>query len=75
MIPGHGWGCFVCHLPTDGAVAVLCNACVVRMEAGADVIHYACRGYPGTDGRAPIEEFTQPFEHDQALHEADEARQ
>ena len=31
--PGTGWGCFVCGLPLDGAVAVLCERCV---EAEAD---------------------------------------
>jgi hypothetical protein len=27
--PGFkGWGCAVCHLPTRGAIAVICQACV-----------------------------------------------
>jgi NMD protein affecting ribosome stability and mRNA decay len=28
--PGRGWGCVVCGVPSDGAVAVLCDACVER---------------------------------------------
>lgn len=68
MIPGHGWGCFVCHLPSDGATAVLCDDCYERMERGEeDVIRFACRGYPGTEGRAPISEFTEPFDHDRSI--------
>jgi hypothetical protein len=34
------------------------------MERGEDVIRFACRGYPDTEGRAPIGKFTEPFEHD-----------
>jgi hypothetical protein len=64
-VPGHGWGCVVCHLPPDGAVAVLCGACLDRAARGVeDVLRFACRGYPDTDGRAPIGEFTEPFTHD-----------
>lgn len=25
--PGRGWGCVVCGLPADGAMAAVCNAC------------------------------------------------
>ena len=32
-IPGRGWGCVVCGLPPDGAVAVLCDACVECLPA------------------------------------------
>ncbi|HTI78908.1 MAG TPA: hypothetical protein VL614_00505 [Acetobacteraceae bacterium] len=63
-VPGHGWGCVVCHLPFDGTSAVLCDECTARMERGEDVIRFACRGYPDTEGRAPIGKFTEPFEHD-----------
>ena len=63
-VPGHGWGCFVCNLPPDGASAVLCDDCTERMERGEDVIRFACRGYPGSDGRAPVGKFTEPFDHD-----------
>jgi hypothetical protein len=66
-VPGHGWGCFACHLPPDGAVAVLCDGCTERMERGVDVLRFACRGFPGSEGRAPIGEFTEPFEHDMTV--------
>jgi hypothetical protein len=28
-VAGAGWGCLVCELPHDGAVAVLCDACLL----------------------------------------------
>jgi hypothetical protein len=68
-MPGHGWGCVVCHLPSDGASAVLCIGCTTLAEQrGIDaVLRFACRGYPGTDGRAPIEKFQEPFTHDEGV--------
>jgi hypothetical protein len=68
-VPGHGWGCVICHLPSDGAVAVLCDGCALQVEQhGIDaVLRYACRGYPATDGRAAIEKFQEPFAHDESV--------
>lgn len=66
-VPGRGWGCVVCHLPFDGASAVLCDTCAVRLEQGEAPIRFACRGWPGQDGRAPIGKFTEPFEHDMSI--------
>ena len=34
-VPGKGWGCLVCRLPSDGAVAVVCDAC---LESGAPIV-------------------------------------
>lgn len=63
--PGKGWGCFVCGLPQDGAVAVLCDDC---LEWGAK-IRFVCIGYPASDGRMPIEELPdEPFEHNLTYH-------
>lgn len=70
QVPGHGWGCVVCGLHPDGASAVLCDDCIVRYLGGDDVIRFACRGWPGTDGRAPIGEFTEPFDHDRTVDHA-----
>jgi hypothetical protein len=68
-VPGHGWGCVVCHLPSDGASAVLCDSCATLAEQrGIEaVLRFACRGYPGTDGRADIAKFTEPFAHDESI--------
>jgi hypothetical protein len=71
-VPGHGWGCFVCGLPPDGAYAVLCDPCVDTWQ-GDGALRFACRGYPAQDGRIPISELSsEPFEHNEARHRADE---
>lgn len=69
-IPGHGWGCLVCDLPADGAMAVLCDRCFDRAEEeGLEaVLRFACRGYPATDGRVPIGELQGIHEHDLSQH-------
>jgi len=67
QVPGHGWGCFVRGLPPDGASAVLCDHCVERWQQGT-ALRFACRGYPGQDGRVPIIELTEPHEHDLKGH-------
>lgn len=74
-IPGRGWGCFVCDLPRNGAVAVLCDACTDQWQASTEALprlRFACRGYPASDGRAPIGAITGTFHHDpRKHHEAD----
>jgi len=61
---GRGWGCIVCGLPADGALYVCCDECFEKKANPK----YACKGYPAKDGRLPIEELTEPFEHDEKLH-------
>lgn len=61
-IPGRGWGCFQCGLPQNGAVAVVCDGCLEKD------LRYACRGYPGQDGRVPIDQLQGDFRHDLARH-------
>jgi hypothetical protein len=36
-VPGHGWGCVVCGLPPDGAVAVLCDPCFEQYHRDASL--------------------------------------
>jgi hypothetical protein len=67
VIPGHGWGCFVCGLPMDGASAVVCDVCAAGLESGTQELRFACSGFPGTDGRVPIETLTVPHEHDSTV--------
>lgn len=64
LVAGHGWGCVACGLPMNGASAVLCEACVDDWQHDAAPLRFACRGYPATDGRVPIEELTEPHVHD-----------
>jgi hypothetical protein len=67
LVPGHGWGCVTCGLSPEGAFAVLCEECTEDWQAGAQ-IRFACRGYLATDGRVPIEQLTEPHEHDLDQH-------
>lgn len=63
-IPGRGWGCSACGLSLDGAVAVVCDAC---LEAQAP-LRWACRGYPAHDGRIPIDQLVGTHHHDPSHH-------
>jgi hypothetical protein len=67
--PGRGWGCVVCGLPFDGAVAVLCDECADKAEKGKkNIFKYACKGYPATDGRVPFESLKGDHDHDMSKH-------
>ena len=74
-ISGRGWGCILCGLPANGAIAVVCGDCCQRRDSGqlavAKDLRWACRGYPATDGRVPVEELTGTHEHDLVRHESD----
>jgi hypothetical protein len=71
-VPGHGWGCVVCHLPNDGAVAVLCDDCHELYRRRPEYLLDACRGHPATEGRIAIEDLPPgPFAHDLTKHAAD----
>ncbi len=67
QVPGHGWGCVVCGLPPDGAVAVLCDPCFDRLNAGEATLKFVCRGYPATEGRIPFPELTVPHDHNMEI--------
>lgn len=68
-VPGHGWACFACGLPPDGASAVLCRVCTEIYETDPERLQLACRGYPASDGRIPIAELPpERFDHDEAKH-------
>ena len=63
-IHGRGWGCVVCGLPSDGASYVCCDECLEKKAEPK----WACRGYPGIDGRVPIDELEGVHEHDMSRH-------
>lgn len=65
---GKGWGCVVCDLPPDGAVAVLCDKCLEKMQRGAGQIVYACVGYAGENQRVRVDALTEAFDHDMSKH-------
>jgi len=62
--PGHGWGCILCGLPSDGAVAVLCDECVAAKKP----VRFVCEGYAAGNLRVPIEGLEE-FDHDPQKHE------
>src|SRR5687767_7678986 len=63
-VPGYGWGCFVCGLSTDGAVAVICDEC---LESNVE-IRFAVDGKLDDKKRIPIGELTVPHNHDMSRH-------
>lgn len=67
-LEGRGWGCVVCGLPNDGALAVLCDVCV---EAGA-APRVACAGWVRDPARIAVAELTTPHAHDRAKHPPDD---
>lgn len=65
--PGKGWGCVVCGLPADGAIVVLCDACVERP------VQSVCDGYPKDGKRVSVASLPDDvFDHDAAKHAADD---
>ncbi len=66
-IPGHGWGCVACNLAMDGAQAVACESCAASPAFPA-TLRFACRGFPGSEGRVPVSDLTGAHAHDLAAH-------
>jgi hypothetical protein len=64
-VDGTGWGCFVCGLESNGAVAVVCDACL----GSARLVTLACHGYATSGERARRADLREPWEHDRARHE------
>ena len=63
------WGCFGCGLPIEGAVAVVCDACIEKH--GLDNIDGHIKFLmDGREGRIPVPpvEKRVPHEHDLSLH-------
>jgi hypothetical protein len=65
--PGFiGWGCFQCGLPSQGAIAILCEPCV---ESGAEPLFIADGHYATDRVRLSLEHYRRvPFVHNDALH-------
>ena len=69
-VPGTGWGCLVCHLPNDGAIAVLCDACA-DVEYPFMNIKFAVDGMPADKKRIPIIQLSGEHKHDMRFHPGD----
>lgn len=64
---GTGWGCIICGLEPNGAIAVLCDDCV---EAQAVSITHVSLGRVNTGNRISIQDYRhEDFDHDMAVHE------
>ena len=62
--PGSGWGCLVCNLPVDGAVAVICDDC---LSLGRP-IKFAVAGELKKKRRIPVEDLGAEHKHDMTKH-------
>jgi hypothetical protein len=72
-VAGTGWGCVVCGLPSDGAVSVLCDACLrlnTRGVGSFPATVEVCVGYPAENKRVPLASLpTDVFDHDMRFHQ------
>ena len=65
-VAGTGWGCAVCQVPNDGAIAVLCDECTGLPT------RTICVGYPGENKRIPLDELPdEPFGHHLEFHQGE----
>jgi len=65
----------VCNRPSDGAVAVLCDACAELIEEDSlsveDHLSHVVDGPVSEHGRLRVEKWAEtrePFSHDESLH-------
>lgn len=68
--PGVGaWGCVVCGLPAEGAIAVLCDACAEQVLKHGARIEQAVLGEAAECRRIPVENLPPgKFDHDHEKH-------
>lgn len=69
LIPGTGWGCVVCGLPFDGAIAVVCDDCLVQIQEGKEVLKQAVFGNTLDKQRCDINVLTKDFKHKNIPHD------
>lgn len=55
-VPGTGWGCVACDMPSDGAAAVLCDLCFDRYNKG-EPLRDVVSGYAGDGVRVEFTTF------------------
>lgn len=68
-IPGTGWGCFVCKLPEDGAMAVVCDDCLPPL-GGHMELKQVILGNPADKKRIAFDELPPGnFRHTEEMHE------
>jgi hypothetical protein len=68
-VRGTGWGCVVCGLKNDGAVAVVCDPCLAVMKADKLPVKFVCVGAPFRNERLATGDLKTPaFDHDLSKH-------
>lgn len=69
-VAGTGWGCVVCGLPSDGAIAVVCDACV---DASVEITE-VCDGWVQDGGRCSVDGLADDvFDHNLEMHRNEQA--
>jgi hypothetical protein len=63
-MPNTGWGCMVCGLPLNGALAVVCDTCMEEKRPIVWVIY----GMALSGERVLRSTCTEPFEHNLQYH-------
>lgn len=66
--PGTGWGCVVCGLSADGAVAVVCDRCLESKKP----IQSAIKGFAKSGQRVPVTSLVGEHKHNEQLHKLEE---
>src|SRR5690606_22795304 len=71
-LAGHGWGCIVCGLPSDGAITVLCGCCWQLSHTSPAFKAWlkkplVCSGFPKDNERTRLTD-PEPFGHDMDKH-------
>lgn len=67
-VPGTGWGCAVCGLDPDGAIAAVCDKCVTSYADPYQVLKLACYGFPLGQDRIAVGRLVGTFQHDMTRH-------
>ncbi len=72
--PGTGWGCYVCGLPPDGALALVCDKCTKSADPNeGPEIEYVYSGKIGGSELTARKWLNGRQEHDAEKHGADAA--
>ena len=63
-VPGTGWGCMICNLPADGAIAIVCDSCLEAQRTPISIAY----GYPIEKKRCFIDALIEDFKHKDIPH-------
>lgn len=67
---GTGWGCFQCSMESNGAMAVVCSLCMIKLNHFEVELKFIIDGYPKDKKRKSLENYLKvPFVHNMELHD------